>query len=144
MAQIGQGRGGFYAYEKLENLAGCQITNVSRVLPEHQRVQAGDSIRLHVEAPPMAVAIADEPQALVLFGNPGEGGEGLDLSSSWALLLIEQPDGSTRLISRTRYHHAADLRSTLAGSPLLIEPLSFVMERKMLRVIKALAEGAVG
>ena len=28
LAQIGQGRGGFYSYELLENLAGCRIHNV--------------------------------------------------------------------------------------------------------------------
>ena len=64
------------------------------------------------------------------------------LSTSWAFLLRVQPGGSTRLLSRTRYHHADDRRSRLMGGPLLIEPVSFVMERKMLKVIKALVESS--
>ena len=45
IAQIGQGRGGFYTYVKLENLAGCQIENADRVLEEHQHLRQGDPIR---------------------------------------------------------------------------------------------------
>ncbi len=140
IAQIGQGRGGFYAYEKLENLAGCQIENTASILDEHQNIRAGDPIRLHAEVPPMTVVIAEEPTALVLHGNPGSTDGGPVLSNSWAFLLLQGPNGTTRLISRTRYHHADDLRSTLMGGPLLIEPISYTMERKMLEVIKALVE----
>jgi hypothetical protein len=140
IAQIGQGRGGFYSYQKLENLAGCQIVNTARILEEHQQIRVGDPIRIHVEAPPMSAAIVDAPNALVLFGNPAESDASTTLSTTWGFLLLEQPDGTTRLLSRTRYHYADNLRSRLMGGPLLIEPISFVMERKMLRVIKSLAE----
>lgn len=140
IAQIGQGRGGFYSYEKLENLVGSEIENTSRILDEHQQIRAGDPIRLHVETPPMTVAIVEEPTTLVLYGNPAEPDGSAVLSTSWAFLLLEQPGGSTRLLSRTRYHHADDRRSRLMGGPLLVEPVSFVMERKMLGVVKALVE----
>lgn len=143
IAQLGQGRGGFYSYEKLENLAGCQIRNATRVLEEHQGIEVGDPVRLHVDAPPMTAAIVDPDVALVLYGHPGEGESGPKITSTWALLLVEQPDGSTRLLSRTRYEHGEDLRSKLLGGPLLIEPVSFVMERKMLRVIKAQVESSL-
>lgn len=82
----------------------------------------------------------NQGRALVLHGDPSGGNDVSSLSNSWAFLLIAQPDNTTRLLSRTRYQHAGDLRSRLLGGPLLIEPVSFVMERKMLRVIKALAE----
>lgn len=55
---------------------------------------------------------------------------------------VTATDGTTRLLSRTRYHHGSDFRSNLMGGPLLIEPISFVMERKMLEVIKALVESS--
>jgi hypothetical protein len=142
ITQIGQGRGGFYSYEKLENLAGSQIENVSRILDKQQHIREGDPVKLHVEAPPMTVAIVEEPVALVLYGNPAEAEGSAVLSTSWAFLLLEQPDGTTRLLSRTRYHHADDRRSRLMGGPSLIEPISFVMERKMLSVVKALVESA--
>ena len=139
IAQIGQGRGGFYTYQKLENLAGCEIENSSRILPEHQEIRRGDPIRLHVKTPPMTVSVVDEPTALVLHGNPAEEGGG-EVSSSWAFLLLEQANGTTRLLSRTRYHYGDGFLSRLLGGPFLIEPISFVMERKMLKVIKLLAE----
>jgi hypothetical protein len=142
IAQIGQGRGGFYSYQKLENLAGSEIVNTARILDEHQQVRPGDPIRLHVQSPPMTVAIVEEPTTLVLYGDPAGADGSAVLSTSWAFLLLEQPDGTTRLLSRTRYHHADDRRSKLMGGPLLIEPVSFVMERKMLKVIKALVESS--
>ena len=140
IAQIGQGRGGFYAYQKLENILGSRITNSRRILDQHQQIRVGDEIRLHVDTPPMTVAIADAPTSLVLYGNPADGAEGMDVTSSWALLLFAEAAGTTRFVSRTRYQHADDRRSRLAGGPLLLEPVSFVMERKMLKVVKALAE----
>jgi hypothetical protein len=143
IAQIGQGRGGFYSYQKLENLAGCEIENTSRILEEHQDIRAGDPIKMHVDVPPMTVAIVESPTTLVLHGNPADADNGAVLSTSWAFLLLEQPDGTTRLLSRTRYHHGSDFRSKLMGGPLLIEPVSFVMERKMLEVVRALVESSM-
>ena len=36
LAQMGQGRGGLYSYDRLENLAGCKIHSVDHILPELQ------------------------------------------------------------------------------------------------------------
>ena len=90
----------------------------------------------------MTVAIVEEPTTLVLYGNPAGADGSAVLSTSWAFLLLEQPDETTRLLSRTRYFHDDKFRSKLMGGPLLIEPVSFVMERKMLKVIKALVESS--
>ncbi|TPV95935.1 MAG: hypothetical protein B7733_07335 [Myxococcales bacterium FL481] len=140
IAQIGQGRGGFYSYQELENLAGCGIQNTNRILHEHQSIRVGDPVRIHADTPPLTAAIVDRPTALVLYGAPAEGDEAVRLATSWAFLLREQPNGTTRLISRTRYDHRDGLRSRLMGGPWLLEPVAFVMERKMLRVIKCLVE----
>jgi hypothetical protein len=142
IVQIGQGRGGFYSYERMENLAGCKIRNTTRILEEHQDLKAGDGIRLHADMPPMTAAVVDESKALVLHGDQTEEGSRATVSTTWAFLLLEQSDGTTRLLSRTRYRHGGNLASRLMGGPLLIEPLSFVMERKMLRVIKMLVESS--
>ena len=45
LAQIGQGRGGFYSFDALENLVGCNIHSVDRILPEHQNLVVGDIVR---------------------------------------------------------------------------------------------------
>jgi hypothetical protein len=34
IAQLGQGRGGFYSYDFLENLAGCDIHSADRIIPQ--------------------------------------------------------------------------------------------------------------
>jgi hypothetical protein len=34
IVQIGQGRGGFYSFERLQNLIGCHITNSDVIVPE--------------------------------------------------------------------------------------------------------------
>ena len=144
IAQIGQGRGGFYSYERLENLVGCGIENATRILPSLQSIAVGDPIRLHSAAPPLIVASVEPERSLVLCGNPADsassGAPSPDVVTSWALVL-EARDSATRLVSRTRYYHGPGLRSAILGGPALLEPVSFVMCRKMLTVIKRLAEG---
>src|SRR5512136_466510 len=51
LAQMGQGRGGFYSYEFLENLVGCGIHNADRILPEFQNLQVGDGDKLAAKMP---------------------------------------------------------------------------------------------
>lgn len=144
LVQIGQGRGGFYSYQKLENLAGCNIQNSDCILPEFQSLQVGDPIKLHPETPPLKVVAMEPEQFILIEGSPVGSEEGeyptVDIRSTWLFFLEEHSDGSTRLISRTRYSHGPGLRNALMGGPLLIEPISFVMEQKMLRVLRALAE----
>lgn len=41
IVQMGQGRGGFYSYEALEDLVGCKIHNASRIVPEWQDLKVG-------------------------------------------------------------------------------------------------------
>jgi hypothetical protein len=68
IAQIGQGRSGFYSYDFLENLIGCDIRSADRVVPEWQDVKVGDQVRL---APQVALPVAAiEPgRSLVLRGG---------------------------------------------------------------------------
>ena len=46
IAQLGQGRGGFYSYDFLENLVGCNIHSADRIVPEWQDVEVGDEVKL--------------------------------------------------------------------------------------------------
>jgi hypothetical protein len=56
LVQIGQGRGGFYSYDLLENLLGLGIHSAHAVLPELQSLAVGDTISLDPEDQlPMAV-----------------------------------------------------------------------------------------
>ena len=135
IAQLGQGRGGFYSYDLLENLVGLDIHSADRVIPEWQQLAIEDEVRF---APTVGLraAIVEPGRALVLHGSlPIARRPPFD--STWAFILCEQPDGTTRLISRERYGYMR------WWAPLVVEPtqiLSFVMSRKMLIGIRDRAE----
>jgi hypothetical protein len=130
IVQIGQNRGGFYSYTWVENLVGCDIRNANRILPEHQQLAPGDGIRLHPRFPHVPVAIVRPPHALVLGSRNG---------GTWAFSLEPLAGRRTRLLIRSRWPRRSTALARL-GTFLLLEPLHFVMERKMLLGIKARAE----
>ena len=132
LVQIGQDRGGFYSYSWLENLAGCQLRNADRILPEFQRLKVGDTVRLHPQAPPLPVLICERPKALVLGNN-------MDYPGTWGFYLREVDERTTRLLIRGRGEWKPGLMSWL-GAYLLFEPAHFIMERKMMLGLKGRAE----
>lgn len=141
IAQIGQGRGGFYSYQTLENLVGCQVENTTRILPEHQHPAVGDSISLHPSGPPLRVEIADPPHALVLMGAPADlAAQDSWGASTWQFVVREMSSGSSRLLTRGRYAHSPDWKARLAFGRFPIEAVSFVMSRRMMLEIARLAE----
>ena len=141
IAQIGQGRAGFYTYQTLENMVGCRITNTTEILPAHQHPALGEDISLHPTAPPMRIEIVDPPNALVLFGSPVDvGAEESWGLSTWQFVVTHRPNGGSRLLTRGRYDYSPDWKSRLAFGRFPIEAISFVMSRKMLLEIKRLAE----
>ena len=141
IAQLGQGRGGFYSYQTLENMAGCRITNTTEIVADHQHPTVGEDIYLHPTAPPMRIEIVDPPNALVLFGSPAEnGGEESWGRSTWQFAVNSGPDGGSRLLTRGRYDYSSDWKSRLTFGRFPIEVITFVMSRKMMLEIKRLAE----
>ena len=71
LVQLGQGRGGFYSYQRLENMVGCDVHNAVRVVPELQDLKTGDLVRLGPEGMPAFDVAAIEPiSALILRGGP--------------------------------------------------------------------------
>jgi hypothetical protein len=56
IAQLGQGRGGFYSYDALENLVGCNIHSADQIVPEWQAINVGDQVKLHPEVGPLSFA----------------------------------------------------------------------------------------
>jgi len=141
IAQIGQGRGGFYTYQTLENMFGCRITNTTEILPDHQHPAVGEGIYLYSDAPPLRIEIVDPPNALVLFGSPAEIGDGESWgASTWQFVVKPGSDGDSRFLTRGRYDYAPDWKSRLAFQRFPLEAITFVMSRKMMLEIKRLAE----
>ncbi|MEN8114964.1 MAG: hypothetical protein ABFS21_11330 [Actinomycetota bacterium] len=143
IAQIGQGRGGFYSFELLENMFGCRITNAETILGGHQTVAIGDEIRLHPSVPALRVAVVEIGRALALLGAPVESAVE-ENATLWAFHVLDDGPGRSRLVERGKTTHGTSLADRLSFSPLLVEPIGFVMSREMLLGIKERAEAAVG
>jgi hypothetical protein len=151
VAQMGQGRGGLYSYDRLENFFGADVHSVDRVIAELQDVSVGDTIRLVREGYPVnlsfefKVAFVHPPKVLVLH-SPGTREEcfaaGLPFTT-WAFVAERVDHHTTRLISRWR----TDFKPSISGyfwwqlGPMDI--VEFVMERKMLKGIRKRAEHEV-
>src|SRR6266568_4600115 len=112
IAQLGQGRGGFYSYDWLENLVGCDIHSSDRILREWQDIEVGDEIKLAPQVG-LVVALVEHGRSLVLRGGipMGRRAAPYDFTWAWARLVVEPT-----------------------------EVLSFVMSQKMLRGIRDRAE----
>jgi hypothetical protein len=136
IAQLGQGRGGFYSYDFLENLVGCDMHSADRIVPEWQRVDVGAEVKLHPEVG-LIVAVVQPGRALVLRGGVPVGKTPPPYDFTWAFVLRDQPGGTTRLVVRERYGYSRWWAS------FIVEPaelMSFVMSQRMLRGIRERAE----
>ncbi len=128
LVQMGPGRGGAYTYDWIERWLGIDIRNTDRVIPELQHLKVGDEIPMPGYT--MRVEQLDPGQAMVVRSS----------NHAWVWSFELRPAGErTRLISRNRFDTSAlPLKDKLAYP--VIEPGSWVMERKMLLTIKQRAE----
>ena len=138
IAQLGQGRGGFYSYDALENLMGCDIHSADQIVPAWQGVAVGAQVRLAPDVA-MTVAVAEPGHALVLRGGIPMGSVAAPFDCTWAFVLGEEPKGTTRLVSREHYGY---LRWWAGFVVVPTSVISCVMSRKMLRGIAQRAEDA--
>lgn len=112
LVQMGQGRGGLYSYDWLENLFGLHMHSADTVEPALQGLAVGDLVRLVPEGYP-----------------------------SWTFQLVDQADDRCRLVVRFQADFAPTLMGRVMYKYALT-PVHFVMERKMLLGIKKRVEGA--
>jgi hypothetical protein len=151
LVQMGQGRGGFYSYESLENMVGCDIHNSGSVLPEFQSLNVGEEIKLHPQGPGYPVAIVEQECVIVLYGDTRVGGSPVPLStkpgnyfaSMWVFFIEKIDAQKTRFITRFKSDYSNSFKNSLFYGTCLVEPVSTVMQKKMLRGIKQKAELAV-
>jgi hypothetical protein len=144
VAQIGADRGGFYSYQWLENLVGCEVQNAEIVHPEWE-AKVGQSLVLHPgpEAPRLPIVGVERGRYVLAFA--GEDRQARDAGKPWSAvswLFFVEPVGERRcrVISRYRAACSDDVATRLAYGPTLLEPVSFVMDRRMLLGIKQRAE----
>lgn len=130
--QVGAERGGFYSHSWLETyLLHCKLVNADRIHPEWQGLQVGNQVKMcpgsFGPAPYQVAQLI--PNQSVTLGHQ-EQGQWVDL---WEFNLIAQPDGSTRLVLRTR-------TMMTGGFWDIIHPGVFIMETGMLHGIRDRAE----
>jgi len=139
IAQIGQGRGGMYSYDTLENLVGCEMHSADRIVPAWQGIAVGDSVGLAPEVL-LTVAAVEPGRALVLSGGVPVGGLAPPYDFTWSFVIRDTADGWARLLVRERYAYKR------AWARWLVEPtevISFVMSQKMLRGIRDRSEASL-
>ena len=142
VAQMGATHGGFYSYQWLENLVGCEVRNAETVHPEWV-VHEGDAFTLHPEAPPLRVVEVCEGRYFVAHAAPDEASRnagGPWASASWSFFLEPIDETHCRFISRFRSAYSDDVQTALVNGPVLLEPVGFVMDRRMLLGLKERVE----
>lgn len=133
IVQWGQGRGGWYSYDWLENLFGFNIHTADRILPEFQSPAIGDPICMAAGTCTSFLSTIEEPE---WFGWQSSDPEGKPVWS-FTLGLIPAGNEQTRLVIRESFDKTALPAPVLT----LIEIPDVVMELKALDTVKQRAEG---
>ena len=150
LVQMGQGRGGFYSYDWLENLIGLDIHSANKIIPRFQSLNVGDLVRMHPTGG-LEVATLEPERDLVFYadadtqagrrskmtGVPGD--DPLDFVSTWSFHLRPLNSQTTRLIVRSRGDWHPNFGASLLWGAIT-EPADLIMGQKMLRGIKKRAQ----
>lgn len=135
LVQMGQGRGGFYTHEWVENLLGADIRNANRIVAEWQQLEVGEHVRLtpdpYLGQPGQFMTVAEiQPERALVFRQTLPNGS----PASWAFLLVPEAEGATRVLMRRR-----------GGVPTLFDrvmaPGYAFMDRGVLDGLRRRAEG---
>jgi len=127
LLQIGYGRGGWYSYDWIDNDGK---RSVDRIDPALQRLAVGDRIPMLPDFGPVVREIQTDHHIL-------SGGD----ADTWCLLVEPISGGRSRLVSRWRQDWPKTFGTYVWT--LITDPGAFVMEQKMLRTIRTLAERSV-
>jgi hypothetical protein len=145
VTQLGQDRAGFYSYELLEDLVGCEMPRVEQLDPRLQHWSPGDKLWMYppdkLEGMGYARLLAYEPGRALVFGThvPTDAPRAVP-SGTWSFIVQATSERSSRLIVRGTGGPTPSLLGT-AFNRTVFEPLHFAMERRMLEGIRDLAEG---
>lgn len=150
LVQIGQGKGGYYSYDWLENMAGLKMKSAASINPEWQQLKVGDIIPAEPGGKGFKV-LAIEPEHFLIIGSIEaidegvfEGFKQMFPVFTWTFVIDPIDGGQTRLISRFCGKGEPSQSLKFAGkfAGFISEPIEFVMTRKMLLGIKQRAEQA--
>ncbi len=157
LLQFGLDRGGWYSYDLLEAMTGAagfiDGQSTRRIIPELQDLKIGDKIWMHRRIMPLTVAAMETSRALVFHTRVDiKTGAGFELgekmpeqyvNSNWVFFLKSTGGNYTRLLVRSRLDYSPSIFNNIAWR-VFTEPISFVMEQRMLKGIKERAEALTG
>jgi hypothetical protein len=148
VVQLGADRGGFYSYDRLENLFRLGIHSADTVVPDWQERAVGDLVHADAAGTGGWYVMEVRPkEALVLqmanvrAGRPVRRDEPPGWEFLWTFALRPAPAGGIRLLVRERVAFGGRVAQLLSAPVGLI---SFIMSQKMMRGIRARAEGRRG
>lgn len=143
--QIGQDRAGFYSYAFLENIVGAHMKNIEQLIPGIEPRFVGDVIWLaspgrYASRPAVYVVQIEPDHFMVTVGQADweHLSRGESISGSWSWILDPISAERTRLIMRSR-RYGQSIHDRLIN--LIYDPAHFIMEQRMMRSLKKLAEG---
>ncbi len=146
IVQFGLGRAGFYSYELLERVVGIPVVNVESIEPTLQSLAVGDEIRLHPKAPGIPVGDLQSGRHICLGVLPESTSTSIpsEPARSWSMYIEPMTADACRLLLRGCIEPLLDATWLKRLAFALEEPVDFVMEQRMLRTVKRLAEAAYG
>jgi hypothetical protein len=144
LAQLGRDRGGFYSYDQLENLFGCEMPTDDVPRPTQQSWAIGDKLWMYPATKAGGIGFATlrayAPGRAMGFGTRMSGTP-IDAPENGSWSFVVEPIDATRsrLIVRGR---GTGERSILgeAFDHAIFEPAHFVMERRMMIGLKQIVE----
>ncbi len=140
VAQIGADRAGFYSYQWLENVAGCNLRNAETIHPEWE-VEIGDGLKLHPDMPPLPVTAVSRGRYFIAHAKAPRGdGSRPWVDASWLFFVEPLTMRCCRFISRYRCAMSDDIKTRLSLGKMTMEPIGFAMDRRMLLGVKERAE----
>ncbi|MFZ6030652.1 MAG: hypothetical protein ACOYYS_23340 [Chloroflexota bacterium] len=133
LVQWGQGRGGWYSYDWLENLFGFDIHTADHIVPEYQDLKLGDPICM---AANMCVSFVSAIEPFQWFGWQSKDDAGKPF---WTFMigLFPLDKTHTRLVIRESF----DAAMMPPVAAFVLEIPDVVMELKTLDTLKQRAEG---
>lgn len=148
LAQLGCNRAGWYSYDWLDN--GGK-PSADRILPQFQTLRVGQAIPATPDGSFTFPVAAFEPGKYLVLGGTMDGETGRSIkpgeprpanffTGAWAMVLEPEAADRTRLVIRFRAEAPAGWQG--AAMTAAMEPIHFLMERKMMLNLKARAEAS--
>ncbi len=140
LVQWGQGRGGWYSYDWLENLLGMEIHSADRIMPEYQNPAIGDPICMAANSCISFVSLI-EPHRWFGWQASDESGKPV-WNFMFGLFPVDEvharvDEAHTRLVIRESF----DPDAMPPAVTFAIEIPDVVMMQKALNAVKHRAEG---